>query len=105
MTSREQYTPGPASGAQAHKDGEKWTLILIRELRHSPEKVWQALSILRNCANGLGSTRNTPNNSVSRFRAGLPKTLNPDQKKPANPFYFSESINEQNESQGRSLFY
>jgi len=26
------------------KDGEKWTLILVRELRHSPEKVWQALT-------------------------------------------------------------
>jgi hypothetical protein len=42
MTDREQYTPGPAS-AQVRKDGEKWTLILVRELRHSPEKVWQAL--------------------------------------------------------------
>ena len=43
MTDREQYTPGPASGAQVRKAGEKWTLILVRELRHSPEKVWQAL--------------------------------------------------------------
>jgi uncharacterized protein YndB with AHSA1/START domain len=44
MTVREQYTPGPASGAQIRKDEEKWTLILVRELRHSPEKVWQALT-------------------------------------------------------------
>ena len=44
MADREQYTPGPASGAQIQKDGEKWTLILVRELRHSPEKVWQALT-------------------------------------------------------------
>jgi len=44
MSNREQYTPGPASGAQVRKDGEKWTLILVRELRHSPEKVWQALT-------------------------------------------------------------
>ena len=45
MTDREQYIPGPASGAQIRKDdGEKWTLILVRELRHSPEKVWQALT-------------------------------------------------------------
>jgi uncharacterized protein YndB with AHSA1/START domain len=44
VTDREQYTPGPASGAQIQKDGEKWTLILVRELRHSPEKVWQALT-------------------------------------------------------------
>jgi uncharacterized protein YndB with AHSA1/START domain len=44
MTNREQYTPGPASGAQIRKDGEKWTLILVRELRHPPEKVWLALT-------------------------------------------------------------
>ena len=44
MTDRQPYTPGPAGGAQIRKDGEKWTLILVRELRHSPEKVWQALT-------------------------------------------------------------
>jgi uncharacterized protein YndB with AHSA1/START domain len=44
MTDREHYSPGPARGAQVRKDGEKWTLILVRELRHSPEKVWQALT-------------------------------------------------------------
>jgi len=44
MTDREHYTPGPASGAQIRKDGEKWTLVLVREMRHSPEKVWQALT-------------------------------------------------------------
>lgn len=43
----EHYTPSPAYGAQVKKDGpekDKWTLILVRELRHSPEKVWQALT-------------------------------------------------------------
>ena len=30
--------------AQIRKDGEKWTLVLERELRHAPEKVWQALT-------------------------------------------------------------
>ena len=44
MTDREQYAPGPANGAQVRKGGEKWTLILVRELHHSPEKVWQALT-------------------------------------------------------------
>ena len=44
MTDREQYVPGPASGAQVLKNGEKWTLILVRELRHAPEKVWEALT-------------------------------------------------------------
>jgi len=40
----ELYAPGPANLARVQKDGEKWTLILVRELRHSPEKVWQALT-------------------------------------------------------------
>jgi Activator of Hsp90 ATPase homolog 1-like protein len=44
MTYRDQYTPGPASGAEVQKGGEKWTLILVRELRHSPKTVWQALT-------------------------------------------------------------
>jgi len=44
MIDRQPYTPGPASGAQVQKHGEKWTLILVRELRHSPEKVWQAIT-------------------------------------------------------------
>jgi len=44
MTTREQYAPGRASGAQVRKDGESWTLILVRELRHPPEKVWKALT-------------------------------------------------------------
>jgi len=47
MIDRAQYTPGPAHGAQVKKEGvekDKWTLILVRELRHSPEKVWAALT-------------------------------------------------------------
>jgi uncharacterized protein YndB with AHSA1/START domain len=44
MSNHGLYTPGPASGARVQKDGEKWTLVLVRELRHSPEKVWQALT-------------------------------------------------------------
>lgn len=43
MSKREQYTPGPAN-AHVRKDGEKWTIILVRELRHSPETIWQALT-------------------------------------------------------------
>ena len=44
MTDRERYTPGPANVARVRKDGEKWTLVLIRELHHSPRKVWVALT-------------------------------------------------------------
>jgi uncharacterized protein YndB with AHSA1/START domain len=44
MINRESYAPGAAAGAEIRKDGDKWTLILARELRHSPAKVWQALT-------------------------------------------------------------
>lgn len=44
MPNREQYTPGPANVAQVQKDGEQWTLILTKDLRHAPEKVWQAIT-------------------------------------------------------------
>ena len=44
MSSRDKYQPGPAAGAEIHKDGENWTLVLVRELRHPPTKVWQALT-------------------------------------------------------------
>jgi len=40
----EQYTPGPASGAKVQKDGEKWTLVLVRDLSHPPAKVWEAIT-------------------------------------------------------------
>jgi uncharacterized protein YndB with AHSA1/START domain len=44
MTELQPYEPGPANLARVLKDGEqKWTLVLVRELRHSPEKVWDAL--------------------------------------------------------------
>ncbi len=49
MTAHAQYTPGPANIARVQKDRghdgqEKWTLVLVKELRHSPEKVWQAIT-------------------------------------------------------------
>jgi uncharacterized protein YndB with AHSA1/START domain len=44
VNAREHYAPGPAAGAQVHKEGEKWTLVLVRDLRHSPETVWEAIT-------------------------------------------------------------
>jgi uncharacterized protein YndB with AHSA1/START domain len=44
MSSRERYTPGPASGAQVRTEGERWTLVLVRDLSHPPGKVWTALT-------------------------------------------------------------
>jgi len=44
MTRRETYSPGPANAAKVLKEGDNWTLVLVKELRHTPEKVWQALT-------------------------------------------------------------
>jgi len=38
------YEPGPAAGARIQKDGDKWTLILVRDLKHPPAKVWTAIT-------------------------------------------------------------
>jgi uncharacterized protein YndB with AHSA1/START domain len=44
MSDRETYAPGSANVAQVRKDGEIWTLVLVKDLRHPPEKVWRALT-------------------------------------------------------------
>lgn len=44
MSRRDSYVPGPAVGAEVLKDGEKWTLVLVRDLRHPPARVWEALT-------------------------------------------------------------
>jgi uncharacterized protein YndB with AHSA1/START domain len=48
MSNRDSYMPGPAAGAHIEKDvqndGEKWTLVVVRQLRHPPVAVWKALT-------------------------------------------------------------
>lgn len=49
MSNRSPYEPGPANLARIQKERgpkgeEMWTLILVREMHHSPQKVWQALT-------------------------------------------------------------
>jgi uncharacterized protein YndB with AHSA1/START domain len=44
MSSRDQYVPGAAFGAEVRKGPEEWTLVLVRDLRHSPQRVWTALT-------------------------------------------------------------
>jgi uncharacterized protein YndB with AHSA1/START domain len=91
MSNREQYMPGAASGADIKKDGEEWTLVLVRDLRHPPAMVWKALTEpehLREWApfdsdRSLGvvgtatlSTVGTPQVSETRVkRADAPKAL------------------------------
>ena len=79
MANLERYEPGPARGAEVQKDGEKWTLILVRELRHSPEKVWQALTDpahLREWAPfEVDGSLGTAGNTVKLTWAGNPKPI------------------------------
>ena len=44
MSKRESYVPGPAAGAEVQKEGDRWTLVLVRDLRHPPARVWEALT-------------------------------------------------------------
>lgn len=45
MSAKATYVPGPATGADVQKSsGEMWTLVLVRELRHPPALVWEALT-------------------------------------------------------------
>ena len=44
MSDRDEYAPGAAYGAEVQRDGEKWTLVLVRDLRHPPARVWEALT-------------------------------------------------------------
>ncbi|MFL5468934.1 MAG: polyketide cyclase, partial [Gemmatimonadaceae bacterium] len=45
MNTHETYVPGHAAGAKVQKkEGDTWTLVLVRDLRHPPAKVWEALT-------------------------------------------------------------
>ncbi|MBS2025311.1 MAG: SRPBCC family protein [Deltaproteobacteria bacterium] len=44
MSKREQYQPGPAAGAEVKKDADVWTLVVVRDFRHPPAKVWEAIT-------------------------------------------------------------
>jgi uncharacterized protein YndB with AHSA1/START domain len=41
---RSQYQAGPAGEAEVQPQGSKWTLVLVRELRHPAQQVWSTLT-------------------------------------------------------------
>lgn len=43
MSHRDALRLSPAA-AEVRKDGDNWTLVLVRELHHPPGKVWKALT-------------------------------------------------------------
>jgi uncharacterized protein YndB with AHSA1/START domain len=44
VSARDEYRPGPADHAHIEKDGERWVLVVRRELAHPPELVWSAIT-------------------------------------------------------------
>jgi hypothetical protein len=38
MTTPQQYAPGPANLTRVQKDGENWTLVLVRQLSQEGRK-------------------------------------------------------------------
>lgn len=38
------FDPGPLAEVSCHVDGERWTLVFVRELAHPPARVWAALT-------------------------------------------------------------
>ncbi|RYY09889.1 MAG: DUF485 domain-containing protein [Alphaproteobacteria bacterium] len=44
MSPRNELELGPADATIASKEDAQWTLVLVRDLRHSPDKVWDALT-------------------------------------------------------------
>lgn len=40
----EPFDPGPLSPVDGEPAGDRWTLAFVRDLRHSPERVWAALT-------------------------------------------------------------
>jgi uncharacterized protein YndB with AHSA1/START domain len=41
---RKDYRPTPTGAVEARRDGDRWTLVLVRELAHPPRRVWNALT-------------------------------------------------------------
>jgi uncharacterized protein YndB with AHSA1/START domain len=74
----EPSTPTPVT-ASVRKEGDKWTLILVRQLRHAPEKVWQALTDpahLRQWAPfDADGNLGTPGSTVNLTWVGTPQAL------------------------------
>ena len=38
------FDPGPLADVACRRDGDRWTLIFVRHLRHAPARVWSALT-------------------------------------------------------------
>jgi uncharacterized protein YndB with AHSA1/START domain len=44
MTSSKTFDAGPLADVECQPSGDRWTLTFVRDLRHSPDRVWRALT-------------------------------------------------------------
>ncbi|HYZ01288.1 MAG TPA: SRPBCC family protein [Candidatus Binatia bacterium] len=44
MTTSKTFDAGPLADVDCHASGDRWTLTFVRELHHTPDKVWRALT-------------------------------------------------------------
>jgi uncharacterized protein YndB with AHSA1/START domain len=44
MSSRDAYKPGQPTAKLTSTDGDNWSFVLAKQLRHPPSKVWTALT-------------------------------------------------------------
>lgn len=44
VATRGDYQPGSVVDAELRRDGSRWTLVFVRQLKHPPGKVWLALT-------------------------------------------------------------
>jgi uncharacterized protein YndB with AHSA1/START domain len=40
----DRFDPGPPAEVASHADGNRWTLVFVRDVRHPPGTVWAALT-------------------------------------------------------------
>jgi uncharacterized protein YndB with AHSA1/START domain len=41
---RTAFDPGPLAEVSYNAEGDRWTLVFVRTLRHAPDRVWDALT-------------------------------------------------------------
>jgi uncharacterized protein YndB with AHSA1/START domain len=88
MSNHESYMPGSAAGADVRKRGDQWTLVLVRDLRHPPARVWQALTDpaqLREWAPFDADTKLASGASVKLSTVGTPQVSQTTVKRADEP--------------------
>ncbi len=41
---RKDFDPGPLAPVEYTREGDRWTLVFVKDVRHPPARVWDALT-------------------------------------------------------------